>query len=348
MAGREWNDSWTMGQTMSRKDAINSLFLKKPDAVAPSPARSAERVRTGAVAAMGASLQELSETAKVGERLKQQLAASDVVVSLDAGQIDGSTIADRISIEVDPGFEQLVASIAENGQQVPILVRPHPEIAGRFQIAYGRRRLRAAARLGREVKAIVKALSDTELVVAQGRENLDRQDLSFIEKALFAKRLEDAGYDRQTIVAALSTDKADLSRYIAVARRIPEPLIRRIGPASKSGRARWLSLAEKLDNPKVLSNVDAMLDEPALQAMDSDHRFQAVLLRLADKAKSSPRADVWTTPNGRRGGHVERGNGRTALVFNEKVVPAFADFVASRLQTLFDEFSKGEEEDAAN
>ena len=333
---------------MSRKDAINSLFLKKPDAVAPSPARSAERVRTGAVAAMGATLQELSETAKAGERLKQQLAASDVVVSLDAGQIDGSTIADRISIEIDPGFEQLVASIAENGQQVPILVRPHPETVGRFQIAYGRRRLRAVERLGRQVKAIVKALSDAELVVAQGRENLDRQDPSFIEKALFAKRLEDAGYDRQTIIAALSTDKADLSRYIAVARRIPEPLIRRIGPAPKSGRARWLSLAEKLDSPKLLSNVDAMLDEPALQAMDSDHRFQALWLRLADRAKATPRTDVWMTPKGRRGGHVERGNGRTALVFNEKIVPAFADFVASRLQTLFDEFSKAEEEDAAD
>lgn len=331
---------------MSRKDAINSLFLKKPDAVAPSPARAPERVRTGAVAAMGASLQELSETAKAGERLKQQLAASDVVVSLDPGQIDGSTIADRISIEVDPGFEQLVASIAANGQQVPVLVRPHPDVTGRFQIAYGRRRLRAAERLGRSVKAIVKTLSDAELVVAQGRENLDRQDLSFIEKALFAKRLEDAGYDRPTIIAALSTDKADLSRYIAVARRIPEQLVRRIGPAPKSGRARWLGLAEKLDNPKLLPSVEAMLNEPALQAMDSDRRFQALWQRLADKARPRARADVWATPQGRRGGHVERGAGRTALVFNEKAVPAFADFVASRLDSLFDEFSKARKGDA--
>ena len=331
---------------MSRKDAINSLFMTKPDAASASPARSVERVRTGAVAAMGASLQELSETAKAGERLKQQLAASDVVVSLDPNQIEGSTIADRISIEIDPGFEQLVASIAENGQQVPVLVRPHPNVAGRFQIAYGRRRLRAAERLGRQVKAIVKMLSDAELVVAQGRENLDRQDLSFIEKALFAKRLEDAGHDRQTIIAALSTDKADLSRYIAVARRIPEPLIRRIGPAPKSGRARWLGLAEKLENPKLLPNVEAILEEPAIQAMDSDRRFQVLWQKLADKARPPVRADVWATPQGRRGGHVERGAGRTALVFNEKAVPAFADFVVSRLDTLFDEFSKARKGDA--
>lgn len=330
---------------MSRKDAINSLFLKKPDAAAPSPARAPERVRTGAVAAMGASLQELSETARASERLKQQLAASDVVVSLEPSQIDGSTIADRISIEIDPGFEQLVASIAENGQQVPVLVRPHPDATGRFQIAYGRRRLRAAERLGRSVKAIVKALSDAELVVAQGRENLDRQDLSFIEKALFAKRLEETGHDRQTIIAALSTDKADLSRYIAVARRIPESLVRRIGPAPKSGRARWLGLAEKLDNPKLLQSVEAMLDDPAIRAMDSDRRFQTLWQRLADKPRPLARSDVWTTPKGRRAGHVERGEGRTALVFNEKAVPDFADFVASQLDRLFEEFldaSKGD------
>lgn len=331
---------------MSRKDAINSLFLKKPDAAAPSPARAPERVRTGAVAAMGASLQELSETARASERLKQQLAASDVLVSLEPSQIDGSTIADRISIEIDPGFEQLVASIAENGQQVPVLVRPHPDAPGRFQIVYGRRRLRAAERLGRSVKAIVKALSDAELVVAQGRENLDRQDLSFIEKALFAKRLEEAGHDRQTIIAALSTDKADLSRYIAVARRIPESLVRRIGPAPKSGRARWLRLAEKLDNPKLLQSVEAMLDDPTLRAMDSDRRFQALWQRLADKPRPAARSDVWTTPPGRRAGHVERGEGRTALVFNEKAVPDFADFVASQLDRLFEEFSDASKGDA--
>ncbi|TCK19679.1 ParB family protein [Ancylobacter aquaticus] len=331
---------------MSRKDAINSLFMTKPDATAASPARSVERVRTGAVAAMGASLQELSETAKAGERLKQQLAASDVVVSLEPSQIEGSTIADRISIEIDPGFEQLVMSMAEHGQQVPVLVRPHPNATGRFQIAYGRRRLRAAERLGRQVKAIVKTLSDAELVVAQGRENLDRQDLSFIEKALFAKRLEDAGHDRQTIIAALSTDKGDLSRYIAVARRIPEPLIRRIGPAPKSGRARWLGLAEKLENQKLLSSVEAIFDDPAIQAMDSDRRFQALWQKLAYKARPPTRADVWATPQGRRGGHVQRAAGRTALVFNEKAVPAFADFVVSRLDTLFAEFSKVRKGDA--
>ena len=32
----------------------------------------------------------------------------------------------------------LVVSIREHGQQVPVMVRPHPEKDGRYQIVYGR------------------------------------------------------------------------------------------------------------------------------------------------------------------------------------------------------------------
>jgi ParB family chromosome partitioning protein len=324
---------------MSRKDAINSLFLTKPTGV-PSPSKSAERVRTGAIAAMGTSLQEMTESAKAAERLQQQLATGDAVIDIEPGLIDGSTIADRIPADVDKDFDGLVASIAENGQQVPILVRPHPGKVGRYQIAYGRRRLRAADQLGKPVKAIVKTLSDQELVIAQGRENLDRSDLSFIEKAFFAKHLEDAGYERQTIIAALSTDKADLSRYITVARRIPEALVQRIGPAPKAGRSRWLALAERLESGKHREEIDRVLDELSAASADSDSRFQAVS-KLVDKT-GKPRAvrqGEWSTPDGRRASQVEKRGAKTAIVFNEKVVPEFASFVSSRLDGLYQEFS---------
>ncbi|RUW02844.1 plasmid partitioning protein RepB, partial [Mesorhizobium sp. M1A.F.Ca.IN.022.05.2.1] len=305
---------------MSRRDAINSLFLKKPETPAPSPVKAPDRVRTGAIAAMGSSLQEMTESVRAADRLQQQLASGEAVVSLEPGQIDGSVIADRIHIDVDPGFDELVASIAENGQQVPILVRPHPEKAGRFQIAYGRRRLRAAAQLGRPVQAIVRNLTDNELVVAQGRENLDRNDLSFIEKALFAKHLEDAGYDRQTIIAALSTDKGDLSRYIAIARRIPEAMLRRIGPASKVGRARWLGLAERLGDAKTTALIERVLNDPAVLAMDSDTRFQEVWKALSKPQRpTTSKASAWLTPDGKRAGLLERRGGKTAVVFNDKV-----------------------------
>src|SRR5690606_34176545 len=153
---------------------------------------------------------------------------------------------------------------------------PSPAAQGRFQIAYGRRRLRALDRLAQPVKAVVRDLSDDEMVVAQGRENLDRADLSFIEKALFAKRLEDAGYERSVTMAALATDKSDLSRYISIARRIPEELARNIGPAVKAGRARWQKLAEAIDKPKTASKIDEVVVSERFQSADSDARFNIV------------------------------------------------------------------------
>ncbi|WP_438800714.1 hypothetical protein, partial [Acinetobacter baumannii] len=67
--------------------------------------------------------------------------------------------------------------------------------------------------LGSTVKAVVVNLTDSELVVAQGIENSARQDLSWIERAVFAWRLEHAGIEAREIRAALNTDKTELSRY---------------------------------------------------------------------------------------------------------------------------------------
>ncbi|MBU2145869.1 MAG: plasmid partitioning protein RepB [Alphaproteobacteria bacterium] len=326
---------------MSRKDAINSLFLTKSEPSVPAASRdkTVERVRTGAISAMGSSLQEMAETAKAATRLQEQLAAGEAVLALDPKTIDGSLIADRLHADIDPSYDQLVGSIAENGQQVPILVRPHPETAGRFQVAYGRRRLRAAAQLGKPVNAIVRTLTDSELVVAQGRENLDRADLSFIEKALFAKRLEDAGYDRATIMAALSTDKADLSRYITIARSIPENLAQKIGPAGKAGRARWLALAESLERPKAMQIAMELVQRPEFIASDSDRRFGLVLgVLVGQPRRSSTRSRSWSTPHGKKAARIDQRDGKTSLVFDEKLVPTFGLYVAERLDELYQSF----------
>lgn len=325
---------------MSRKDAIDSLFLKKPVASEKaSTDKSVARVRTGAISAMGTSLQEMAEGAKTAARLQDQLASGEAVVSLDPSTIEGSTIADRLPTAIDPKFDQLKASIAEHGQQIPILVRPHPEKTGRYQIAYGRRRLRAAIDLGREVSAIVRSLTDRELVVAQGRENLDRADLSFIEKALFALRLEDAGFDRATITSALSTDKSDLSRYIAVARSIPEKLATQIGPAAKAGRSRWVALAESLGKPKVMDAVEAVLASERFLAADSDTRF-ALIFDVASKRPSKPSRKVktWSTPKGKKAARIQQETGKTALIFDEKLVPSFGEYVADQLDRLYVQF----------
>ena len=162
------------------------------------------------------------------EQIKQQ-----AVIEIDPTLIDPSPIADRLPVALE-ALQDLIDAIRDSGQQVPILVRPHPDNSLRYQIAYGRRRLRACIELGRKVRAMVRPLTDQELVVAQGQENSPRADLAFIERALFAKSLEDAGYDRETILSALATDKTTLSRLISTAVKIPRDLIEAIGQIGRA------------------------------------------------------------------------------------------------------------------
>ncbi len=116
-----------------------------------------------------------------------------------------------------------------------------------IRVVYGHRRVQACLALQRPVRAVVKALTDAQLVVAQGQENSARKDLSYIERALFAMRLSDRGFDREVIMAALGLSKSHLSTLLSVGRRIPVPLIEAIGPAPKAGEPRWSALAERLE-----------------------------------------------------------------------------------------------------
>src|SRR5690606_25679438 len=93
------------------------------------------------------------------EEIERQLAAGQTIIELDPTLVDGSFVVDRLGVDAED-TSSLVAQIKEHGQQVPILVRPHPETEGRYQVAYGHRRLAAAKDLGLRVKAVVRDLTD--------------------------------------------------------------------------------------------------------------------------------------------------------------------------------------------
>lgn len=161
--------------------------------------------------------------------------------------VDASAFHDRIPGQ-DPELDALVAAIREHGQLVPALVRPSPKERGRFEIVYGRRRLAAARELGIPLKAVVHQLDDLSSLIAQGFENNQRLQTSFIEKALFAYQLDLAGYSREVVVEVLSTHKTVVSRMIVIVGCLGVDLIRKIGPCHDLGRRRWSDLYEKVSH----------------------------------------------------------------------------------------------------
>ena len=103
---------------MTRKDTIDAIFAKRPLG-APNTTAVVERdrVRTGAISAMGASLQHLTETAKVAARLQDKIDSGDLVTEVSPADIDGSFITDRIVLDVDPSIDVLIASMAETASK---------------------------------------------------------------------------------------------------------------------------------------------------------------------------------------------------------------------------------------
>lgn len=239
-------DARAMGMS-KRTQSIRSLFSGGGDAPTDDEARQPmQRVAAGAVRSLKDTF---SEVEREYETLKQSIADGSLAVDLDPSTLDASPFADRFDDQDVAAIEALKASIRDHGQEIPILVRAHPSEPGRYQIAYGHRRARAAKELGVPVKALVRELDDDKLVVAQGIENSAREDLSFIERAAFALKLEAGGFNRNLIQGALSVDRAEVSKLIAVAQSIPSWLIALIGRAPKVGRGRWMDLAETLKRP---------------------------------------------------------------------------------------------------
>ncbi|KQT87153.1 plasmid partitioning protein RepB [Aurantimonas sp. Leaf443] len=302
-----------------------------------APGAAAERATSGAVKAMGLALGSLRGGAEEARGLRETLARGEHVVEIDPALIEPAFVADRLSRAGagDERFETLKASIAEGGQEVPVLVRPHPEAekakAGRYQAAYGHRRIAACAALGRPVRAVVRRLTDEELVLAQGKENSERRDLSFIERALFCRALLERGFERRTVEAALGVHKTEMTRLLQVAEMIPLHIAQAIGPAPRAGRPRWMALAELL---KGEANIAKAQDEMGLSRFlnaPSDERFTRLFTRLSPRGADSPQGAPLTLPDGARLGTLRRSK-KSATI--ELTATDFADFVAAELPAL--------------
>ncbi|GLR93988.1 plasmid partitioning protein RepB [Bradyrhizobium liaoningense] len=329
---------------MGRKNLLADLIEESTSGkdaeampIASAPLSQPTLGSRGAVGAMSRSLEQLSAQRDAAKALSEQLASGQAVYEIDTALIEESIVPDRMT-GTEADHAALVESIRAQGQIVPALLRPHPTKAGHFQIAYGHRRVRAVRALARAVRAIVRELSDDDLVIAQGKENGDRQDLSFIERARYATLLEDRQFKRETIMAALSVDKTELSRMISTARAIPTALAEVIGRAPKVGRRRWIELAERLGEKASTKAIDNLVASSRFLSANTDDRFALVLSAVTVRERAARKPTIWTAGDGKKVAKIDRSADRFILSVDEKLAPAFGDFILERLPELYETF----------
>ncbi|TAX90128.1 plasmid partitioning protein RepB [Rhizobium leguminosarum] len=325
---------------MSRRDRLKGLFDDTAQELAaanyeePSSRGSAGPVRT-----MALTLGRMEEESRA---MQEALLSGERIVELDPDLIDSSFVRDRLADQPLDTEDELVQSIAENGQEVPILVRRHPNNEERYQIAYGHRRLQAVKLLGLKVQAIVRKLDDTDVVIAQGIENSARRNLSYIERAVFALNLELKGFERPVIMKALSTDKTELSKLISVAKALPAEIVRSVGAAPGIGRRRWMALAQDW-NGMTAARLAKLIASGSFLAEESDRRFELLVAELAKKeAKPETTEYDWKPKRGGKiAGRIKSAGNSFTIALKTGDAPDFGAYISRRLDELYEAYRAG-------
>ncbi|WP_138465837.1 plasmid partitioning protein RepB [Poseidonocella sp. HB161398] len=292
------------------------------------PATAARRAPMFAKGA--ASLDTAARSAAAEDRMYRNLALE---------LIDPSPIRDRI--DLTENLDTLKRSLEEDGQQIPILVRPKPG-SERYEIVTGRRRLQAMRDLGRgTIQAFVRPMSDEEAFVAQGVENNARLETSFIERARTILSALEAGFSQTQVEKFLGVDQTMISRMKSIYTGLGEDLVLAIGPARGIGRRKW-------DRLLTLVRADgraaaALASEVPAGIADSAERFEAFLGQMEDAAPApapkaeKPRRDP--APKDMSKPLSTTRKGRRLVIQTGEAVPAeFLDFVEACLPGLLHQF----------
>lgn len=288
-------------------------------------------------------MQTLDEMAENSMRLME----GEAIVELDPALVDPSPFRDRIG-EDEEEYQALRDAIKRTGQSSPILVRPDPEAEGRYVTVFGHRRAKVARELGRTVRAIIKPLDEISYIISQGQENTARADLTFIEKALFARSLLGAGISKDDIKTALTIDDTLLSRMLAVVEHVPTEVLEAIGAAKGVGRDRWEHLKKMLQHPAKAAEARGLIKEGLLDDVPVAERFSAILDALS---KTRPRKPAAGRPRERSWALAEnavkvatKDAGRSfTLAVKSKDASGFGAFLSDNLERLYKEFQESTE-----
>lgn len=120
-------------------------------------------------------------------------------------------------------LHELAQSIKENGVIQPIIVRQSPVIG--YEILAGERRYRASLLAGlTSIPAVVKQLSDQEMMVQSIIENLQRENLNPIEEARAYESLVEKGFTHAEIADKMGKSRPYISNSIRLL-SLPEQII---------------------------------------------------------------------------------------------------------------------------
>ena len=174
-------------------------------------------------------------------------------VMLKISEIEPNRSQPRTDFD-EKALAELADSISQHGVLQPLLVRPIS--ADCYQIVAGERRWRASRMAGlSEIPAIVRELSDSEVMEIALIENLQRENLSPIEEALGYKSLiESYKLTQDEIAKSVGKSRSAIANAIRLL-SLPQSIIELISEgALTAGHARALLTLKNCEDIEKVAN----------------------------------------------------------------------------------------------
>src|SRR3954454_4226100 len=120
---------------------------------------------------------------------------------------------------------QLTASLAEGGQQMPIIVVPAENDSNRYVVIDGYKRIAALEQLRRDtVEAIVWEMSEAEALLLERSLRFSRQECALEQGWLLAEMSQCFGYSLEELARRFDRSVSWVSRRLALVQLLPETI----------------------------------------------------------------------------------------------------------------------------
>lgn len=189
---------------------------------------------------------------------------------------------------------ELVHSVREIGVLQPIVVRPHPELSGKYELVMGERRLRATREVGlTTIPAVVRDTADDDMLRDALLENLHRSQLNPLEEAsAYQQLLSDFGITQDELAKRIGRSRPQITNTLRLL-KLPSPVQMRVAAGVLSaGHAR-----------AILS----VVEPEAMQRLADKIVNEELSVRAAESvATGTAKAAPKVRPNaGKRQGHLD-------------------------------------------
>ena len=187
-------------------------------------------------------------------------------------------------------LQELAASIQEYGVIQPLIVR---SVANGFELVAGERRLRASKLAGlQQVPVIVKTFTDKEVAELAMIENLQREDLHFLEEAEgFQQLITSFSFTQEELAKRMGKKQSTIANKLRLLKLVPE--VRAVVASEKLTERHARSLL-KIDDPRLQMEVLELIREKGLNVRETEELIEEFLEDIAKQIeeKNKPKRNI--------------------------------------------------------